>query len=366
MKEKISDFNRISLRRQKTVSEEIGKKYGMLKIESFAYIQGTDTYFNCICDCGKHTVKRISFLKSGHTTSCGCKTRKEKHDLTGQTFGYWTVLGRDEYHEEGIYYLCRCVCGRESRIGKKKLIYGKTKSCGCKMSENRKDTLISEGKMTSNAVFNDLTGQRFGRLTVIERGEPPKDREGNKRKYVYWKCRCDCGNEKTLLTSHLTSGAVISCGCYQKEMYQIMGETKGMQLGAVDGTNVKSIRNALAGNTTKSNKSGVRGVLCVNGGYRARIGFKGEEIYLGTYKTIERAAQARKSAEQILYGKWLDEFEETMSEEYKKEYSDAYKRIMIKLKKLRETEIGTQEDPLAVSNLKRMTFGDENGVERLV
>ena len=58
--------------------------------------------------------------------------------------------------------------------------------------------------------FIDLTGQKFGRLTVLERDTT---RKGG----VYWFCRCECGNVKCVRSNHLRSGYVKSCGCYQKE-----------------------------------------------------------------------------------------------------------------------------------------------------
>lgn len=58
--------------------------------------------------------------------------------------------------------------------------------------------------------FIDLTGQRFGRLTVIERAP-------NKGKRTVWLCRCDCGNEKEIRQEDLHSGKTVSCGCYLHE-----------------------------------------------------------------------------------------------------------------------------------------------------
>lgn len=57
--------------------------------------------------------------------------------------------------------------------------------------------------------FIDLTGQTFGRLTVIEKGH--KGREW------YWKCRCECGNEKEVMGSTLRRGKCKSCGCLKIE-----------------------------------------------------------------------------------------------------------------------------------------------------
>lgn len=59
--------------------------------------------------------------------------------------------------------------------------------------------------------FIDLTGQRFGRLVVIERTT-------NKGDHPSWLCRCDCGGEKIVRGSDLKSGHTQSCGCLHKEV----------------------------------------------------------------------------------------------------------------------------------------------------
>ena len=58
----------------------------------------------------------------------------------------------------------------------------------------------------------ELAGKRFGRLTVIE-----KDAGNANRHSTFWRCRCDCGNDKIVATSHLLHGTVKSCGCLRKE-----------------------------------------------------------------------------------------------------------------------------------------------------
>jgi hypothetical protein len=64
--------------------------------------------------------------------------------------------------------------------------------------------------------FIDLTGQRFGRLTVIERTPKPENID-IRRRGTWWKCNCDCGNKKVIYGSNLIKGEAISCGCWQKE-----------------------------------------------------------------------------------------------------------------------------------------------------
>lgn len=62
----------------------------------------------------------------------------------------------------------------------------------------------------------DLTNRKFNRLTVIERDTEYE--KTIKNKISYWKCKCDCGNYKTVSSSHLRKGDVKSCGCYNLEL----------------------------------------------------------------------------------------------------------------------------------------------------
>jgi len=57
----------------------------------------------------------------------------------------------------------------------------------------------------------DITGQKFNRLTAIEYMGL------NKNRLSTWLFRCDCGNEKVIVTQNVKSGLVKSCGCYSKE-----------------------------------------------------------------------------------------------------------------------------------------------------
>lgn len=61
----------------------------------------------------------------------------------------------------------------------------------------------------------DLTGQRFGRLTVIERAG------SNKWNQAKWRCKCDCGNEIVTLGNLLQRGGTRSCGCLAAELWAV-------------------------------------------------------------------------------------------------------------------------------------------------
>lgn len=74
-------------------------------------------------------------------------------------------------------------------------------------------------KICSMMMMNckSLIGQKFGRLTVIERAENYISPSGSIR--AQWICRCDCGsNDRVIVTTaHLKNGSIQSCGCLQKE-----------------------------------------------------------------------------------------------------------------------------------------------------
>ena len=69
--------------------------------------------------------------------------------------------------------------------------------------------------------LKDLTGQKFGRLTVISRSP-------NIGKKAAWLCKCECGKESIVTSTHLMSGHTTSCGCYNKEVVSAMKKRHGM------------------------------------------------------------------------------------------------------------------------------------------
>lgn len=76
---------------------------------------------------------------------------------------------------------------------------------------------------------NDLTGRRFGRLEVIKLvGTHPKKR------VLVWLCRCDCGNEKEMLSTAMTSNHARSCGCLQRERASKMNSRENCKRAVVD------------------------------------------------------------------------------------------------------------------------------------
>lgn len=134
-------------------------------------------------------------------------------DLIGKRYGRLVVTEQAEgrYTPNGsyiVYWKCKCDCGKEAKIAGNKLRSGHTQSCGCLKKEYR------------NSNYKNLTGQRFGRLTVID--YIPEDQRQSKQ--YAWLCRCDCGNETKGCAYKLKNGLQQSCGCLKEEMKHHIGE----------------------------------------------------------------------------------------------------------------------------------------------
>ncbi len=119
-------------------------------------------------------------------------------DLTGLQFGRLTVLNLAETRNEATHWLCRCRCGTEKTIRRDGLTTGRVKGCGCGLTN--KDPIGPQR-------VEDLSGRRFGMLTVQRRSEKVG------KSGAQFVCLCDCGIEVIATKRFLLIGSVVSCGC---------------------------------------------------------------------------------------------------------------------------------------------------------
>lgn len=194
----------------------VGKKIGKLQVIEKCGPKSngkerTLKIYKCLCDCGKEEMLSREQLTRNQTPACSKCARKLRFiDLIGKIFGKWSVI---KLYDSGDYkvtrWKCLCECGNEKNIIGSSLTSGKSTSCGCEYKEKDKTKI-------------NLIGQKFGKLLVI----------GKSDKKSFWKCLCDCGNEKIVYSSSLYSGASKSCGCLRKEM--MSGENSRFWEGGYD------------------------------------------------------------------------------------------------------------------------------------
>ena len=259
----------------------------------------------------------------------------------GQRFGRLTVMEKTDERERGyVVWKCRCDCGNSLSIDSRRLTRGTVKDCGCvprttthrgniaedltgrrfgcltvlRRTENKNGRTcwvcrcdcgngkevtahdLKAGKVKTcgqhphmnGRKHIDLSGRRFGRLTALQISEK-RDYKGS----VYWFCRCDCGEETLVTVDALTSGHCQSCGCLKSENQQNISKA----LHIVDGTCVEMLEKR---KHRRDNTSGFRGVNQLkNGKYRVNIGFKGERYHIGSFERYEDAVNARLEAEEL-------------------------------------------------------------------
>ena len=152
---------------------------------------------------------------------CGELYMAKLQDLTGQVFGRLTVLERAENSKSGrSRWRCLCECGNECIVQSSNLKNGNSKSCGCLIQARSSDCHLI-----------DLTGQVFGRLTVLYRVDDYVSPSGNHSSM--WRCRCECGNEVDIIGANLCRGKSKSCGCLRNEMssYRFLFDLTGQRFG---------------------------------------------------------------------------------------------------------------------------------------
>lgn len=214
---------------------------------------------------------------------------KRRIDITGQRFGMLTVIKEVEPKKYSRRWLCKCDCGNETVVYMSSLRSGNTKSCGCLQKEK-----------ASQRNFIDLTGKKFGKLTVLSRLGQSKSRK------VLWNCRCECGNETVAESHKLLSGETKSCGClriHAGKKVQAYNEKNLVK----DGVFTPLLKSKLR----VDNQSGYKGVSIVKRKnkikYQARICIKNKDIHLGYFDTIEEAIKARKIGEEKYHKPYLEE-----------------------------------------------------------
>lgn len=151
-----------------------GQKFNHLQV--LERVPGTSPIqWKCKCDCGKIVNVRGTYLRNGHTKSCGCERvkagqqqgKKNLNDLSGQHFGFLTVLkDTGKRQNKNVVWLCKCVCGNETEVLTTNLRDGSTKSCGCikkSFGEAKIESILKENKISyiSELCIPELNNARY-------------------------------------------------------------------------------------------------------------------------------------------------------------------------------------------------------------
>lgn len=140
-----------------------------------------------------------------------------RKDLTGQRFGKLVAKYVDEKRSGNgkVFWICACDCGNETSVQSISLTRktNGVKSCGCLRNSQESK---AKAKLTRESYPKDITGLKFGRLTVIKQTSIKSQRSCDNGSFL-WECECECGNICYYSRYSLISPrGVKSCGCYYK------------------------------------------------------------------------------------------------------------------------------------------------------
>ena len=157
-------------------------------------------------------------------------------------------------------------------------------------------------KRSGRMLEQELIGKRFGRLTVVERTDIKSCNDGKSGNLMY-RCICDCGKERLATSTDLKRGRVVSCGCIRpnitKEMHRCL------HLGDVEHSNLYKLTRRVS----KNNKSGRKGVFWNSRkkGWGVSIGVNGEKRIIGNYSLLSDAIAVREEAEEKYHKPLIEE-----------------------------------------------------------
>lgn len=286
------------------------------------------------------------------------KTKYDYDNCIGKTFNDLTILCEVERVKgKPRRFICKCVCGSEKEYSGIDVLRNHTKNCGCArrkkiMERNKIDNPSKYVKHREKYPYDDCIGTTVNHLYFVKEIERSKY---NRRQFIV---RCECGKEFPCEGVMVFNGSIRSCGCYKAKRlsesssthrltgtpeYQIWGSViqrctnpkdesyenyggRGIKVcdrwldfknfledmgerptpkhsidridndGDYEPSNCKwSTRSEQNRNQRlrSDNKTGIRGVTKVKNSFIVRI----SGIYIGSYKTLEEAKEARKQAE---------------------------------------------------------------------
>lgn len=111
----------------------MGENFGEWTVIEYAGNQ----HWTCRCSCGTIRDVATTSLINKLSTNCGCKNRIE---LTNKKIGSLTVIKRSD--TDSSFWVCRCSCGKTKEIRGRLLITGSIRSCGCKTTELKRETML--------------------------------------------------------------------------------------------------------------------------------------------------------------------------------------------------------------------------------
>ena len=268
---------------KRTCDNLTGRMVGHLQVLTRVGEYRGEPYWQCLCSCGRECFVLHSLLEEEQTLDCGCVSKRQRKNITGQRFGRLTA---EQYlfdnRRKQACWLFRCDCGNTKVLPVNSVRSNNIRSCGCLRAEK-----------TRQIHLTDISRKRFGRLTAVRPTEK-RDSSGS----VIWECQCDCGNTCLASVAVLKRGNVRSCGCYYHDS---RSQCDQYRKDKIDDTNLSKLVSSKE--LRADNRSGSTGVYYLErlGKWEAYISFRKKRYHLGVFSSKDDAVKARSRAEETLH-----------------------------------------------------------------
>lgn len=283
-------------------------QFGLLTAKEAVGKDKKGILWRCECACGGEKIVPATYLRNGHTSSCGClgKSIRENSIKKGDRWGRLEAVEFAGYSNKNngkrqAVWKFHCDCGTDVLLPVSNVKFSRVRSCGCKAKEH-----------ISNLNKENITGETYDRLTAIR---PTNEREDNGS--IVWEFQCTCGNITKMSVYRFHTGRVHSCGCRYQESRK---ETATFRKDFIDHTSISTI--VVAKNPRANNSTGYTGVWFnqKTERYEAYINFQKKRYRLGQYKDINDAIRIRQEAEKKIHDPFVLEHFQYLTPERKKDF----------------------------------------------
>jgi hypothetical protein len=161
----------------------IGARFGRWTLIGFDHRVKKQHYWRAKCDCGYKGVRLLRNLVTGQSKSCGCQQYAKRLDFTGQRIGRLAVLSffGKKPNKTAHFWNCVCECGKHTIVNQQRLRDKSTNSCGCLAKERASAANTIHGHSRGHGLNGRFSREYQSWMSMKSRCQNP----ANKRFHDY-------------------------------------------------------------------------------------------------------------------------------------------------------------------------------------
>ena len=169
---------------------------------------------------------KLNYFFGGEPSKKTVSGHPQIKDLSNQIFNNWLILKLDEEktkQSQQATWICECLlCHKKYSVLGINITKELSKQCiSCGLIQNYYKKIINP--YPDYPGIEDLRGQKFNKLTVIDLDKEKTNQYKSNNSYCYWIVQCDCGSKPFSLVGHRL-GETLSCGCLNSKGEYLIGK----------------------------------------------------------------------------------------------------------------------------------------------